>query len=275
MKEAAWNNLVSRYPEVSGLAVGDIYGILKPYQTVLRSSYKKLTVSQVQSMSNISIRQKTSDGFLGHSTINHIYESKSINGDKVVIDHATGLMWYQSDAEGVLGLDRAKAWVRSLSRGYAGYHDWRLPTVEEAASLLESSKNAGNLYIDTVFDVTQSGIWTGDEEDNLLESRLSIDGSEAAWLVDFRSGYVKKVISRIRSFSSSLLPAENLSRYHVWPVRSINREPKPATDKRFIKDKKKYQVARESLRDLKTLKKKGNISERQYEIRRKKILNSF
>ncbi len=60
----------------------------------LRSSYRELSVSQVQSMSNISIRKKDKRGFFGHSTSSHSYNLKSINGDKVAIDHATGLMWH-------------------------------------------------------------------------------------------------------------------------------------------------------------------------------------
>jgi hypothetical protein len=172
---------VSRYPEASGLAVGDINGILKPYQTVLRSSYKTLSVSQVQSMANVYISEKMNWGFKGHSTINHNYNLKTIRGDKVVIDYATGLMWHQSGSDEFIRWNKAKEWVRSLnSSGYAGHHDWRLPTVDEAVSLLESSEKNGGLYIDPVFSNKQKWIWTGDSE----------DGSEDAWYVSFDPSYM-------------------------------------------------------------------------------------
>ena len=180
MKEAAWDNLVSRYPEVGGLAVGDINGIRKLYPTVLRPSYKTLSVSQVQSMPNMSIRKKEKWGFYGHSTIKHNYNLRSISGDKVVVDNATGLMWHQGGSDDFIGWNEAKDWVRSLnSRGYAGYQDWRLPTLEEAASLLESNKR-NDLYIDPVFSKKQRYIWTGDSK----------AGSEAAWGVLFYCGCV-------------------------------------------------------------------------------------
>ena len=146
----------------------------------LRSSYRDLSVSQVQSMSNITTSRKHSLGFSGYSTINHSYESKSINGDSVVIDNTTGLMWDQSGSSTRMEWDKAKQMVDGLNkRGYAGYHDWRLPTVEEAVSLLESSKKYG-LYIDSVFSKEQKKIWTGDEF-------ISEDG---AWCVYFRLGEV-------------------------------------------------------------------------------------
>jgi hypothetical protein len=92
-------------------------------------------------------------------------------------------MWYQSGSEKDMVWREARQWVRDLnSRGYAGYSDWRLPTVEEAASLLESRKKAGDLYIDNVFDVTQSSIWTGDEND-------SASYMEGVWSIRFASGY--------------------------------------------------------------------------------------
>ncbi len=95
--------------------------------------------------------------------------------------------------------DEAKEWVEDLSseEGYAGYHDWRLPTVDEAVSLLESSKKNGGLYIDPVFSKKQEWIWNGDECE---------DGSVVAWGVDFNSGYV----SRSRTFYD-----------YVRPVRSV------------------------------------------------------
>jgi len=176
----------------------------------LRSSYRKLSLSQVQSMSNISIRKKKDWGFVVHSTISHSYNLRTRNGDKVVVDNATGLMWHQNGFSGksfayesitIMRWDEAKEWVRNLnSRGYAGYRDWRLPTVEEAASLLESSKSNG-LYIDSVFSKKQEWIWTGDRNTSYKAN------SEAAWEVNLRYGHV--LCTYIDSYSS------------VRPVRSV------------------------------------------------------
>ncbi|MFQ5965920.1 MAG: DUF1566 domain-containing protein [Candidatus Scalinduaceae bacterium] len=150
----------------------------------LRSSYRYLSVSQVQSISNIYIHKKHNYGFYGYSTIIHRYENKSINGDSVVMDHATGLMWHQSGSDKYMEWKKAKDWVSDLNNmGYAGYYDWRLPTVEEAASLLESSKKAGDLYIDTVFDIRQIYIWTGDKNDTARYL-------DVAWAVLFNIGGV-------------------------------------------------------------------------------------
>ncbi len=108
------------------------------------------------------------------------YEPKSINGDSFVIDHATGLMWHQSGSKKCLNWENSKVWVRNLNiRGYAGYNDWRLPTMEEAASLLESKQMNGDLFIDPVFDKKQIWIWTGDSY---------VTGG--AWLVHYGCGCV-------------------------------------------------------------------------------------
>ena len=131
-------------------------------------------------MSNVYISLKTDSGFYGHGTISHNYEKRSINGDGVVIDHATGLMWYQSGSEEGMTFGRAKWWAGHSSKGYAGYHDWRLPTLEEATTLLQFDKNNSNLYIDPVFSGKQGFIWTGDSK----------DGSEAAWVVNFNNSGV-------------------------------------------------------------------------------------
>ena len=171
-----------------------IHSAEEPHIT-LRSSYSDLSVSQVQSMPNISIRKKNDWGFYGHSKIIHRYDLKVINGDKVVIDHAIGLMWHQNGSDNYMKWNVAKQWVRDLnSRGHAGYSDWRLPTLEEAATLLESCKSNG-LYIDPIFSNKHEWIWTGDEY-----------GSEGAWGVYFGGGLVFWV-----NFSSE---------FYVCPVRS-------------------------------------------------------
>ncbi len=152
----------------------------KPPCVELRSSYMNLSVSQVQSLSNIAIRRKKLWGFYGHSTIQHKYEAKTIGDNKVVIDHATGLMWHQSGSYEYMKRKEIKKWIRGLNRkGYAGYNDWRVPTVEEATSLLESSEKNSGLYIDTVFDKKQRWIWTGDS-----------CSSGGMWRIYFDDGYV-------------------------------------------------------------------------------------
>ncbi len=144
------------------------------------SNYKDLSVVQVKSFPNISIRQGWLFwGFYGHSTIKHDYNLKTIKGDKVVVDNATGLMWHQSGSDDEKEEGKAKEWVEDLNseEGYAGYNDWRLPTVDEAASLLESSEKYVGLSIDPVFSNSQSHVWARDR-----------DGTVVGWRVYFANG---------------------------------------------------------------------------------------
>ena len=145
----------------------------------LRSYNKSLSASQVQSLPNVVITASNNyDTFEGYSTINHDYDIKTIRyvvigGTRevyveVVVDNATGLMWMREGSDNYLKWDEAQKWVTRLNQlGYAGYQDWRLPTLEEAASLLEPNKRDG-LYIDPVFSRRQDGCWTGDRMGNSL-----------------------------------------------------------------------------------------------------------
>ncbi|MDR4497640.1 MAG: DUF1566 domain-containing protein [Candidatus Scalindua sp.] len=80
------------------------------------------------------------------------FVSKTIHREKIVIDDTMSLMWRQNGSSHDMDWKKAKQWIRDLNSRYAGYSDWRLPTVEEGASLLESSKMYGGLYIDPLFD---------------------------------------------------------------------------------------------------------------------------
>ncbi len=150
----------------------------------LRPYCKIVTLSEIEEIPGIVIREKKwNQGFIGYSTISHDYEENTIEDDKVVIDHATGLMWHQSGSFKNLSWKRAKKWVIKLNEnGYAGFKDWRLPTLEEKVSLLGPEKN-GNQFIDPAFDRTQSSIWTGDS--NISNASLSLD---RAWSVNFNYG---------------------------------------------------------------------------------------
>ncbi len=159
--------------------------------------YRHISVTQIELMSDFSIREKDKYCFYGHSTVNHNYEKKSISVDSVVIDNATGLMWYQYSSIACKRYDKAMRWVRKLNRkGYAGYYDWRLPTVEEAASLLEQNRRNGQ-YIAPVFSGKQQRIVTG-----------NTNGFEGAWSVNYSLGSVC-----LEPYTSDV--------NYVRPVRSI------------------------------------------------------
>ncbi len=146
----------------------------------LRSSYGNLSVAQIQSMPHVEIREEQEWGFYGHSIIRHQYEVKSIVYDEVVLDHMTGLMWHQNGSERFKDKKKTSEWVDNLNlKGYAGFKDWRLPTAEEAASLLESDQTFGGMFVDTVFSKKQPWIWTGDSY-----------GNDAAWVMSACYGSV-------------------------------------------------------------------------------------
>ena len=114
-------------------------------------------------------------------TFQHGYQPRNSEGDQVVLDQTTGLMWQQAGSSNQMTWNQAKDYIQQLNQQeFAGFSDWRLPTVEELTSLLEFQKKNGNYYIDPVFDATQGLCWTGD----------MAGGANAAWAVSFHSGHV-------------------------------------------------------------------------------------
>jgi hypothetical protein len=90
------------------------------------------------------------------------FEQKNQNDEPVIIDGATGLVWHQGGSINPLSHRGALDWIAQLNRqNYAGYSNWRLPTLEEAASLLEF-KRINKRYINPAFSRTQLSIRTGD-----------------------------------------------------------------------------------------------------------------
>ena len=145
----------------------------------LRSRAKTLSYDDVKKMlteKKLFDKYKNKTG----AGINNDYESRTEFGEKVVIDQATGLMWQQSGSDNYMTYKEAEQFIKGLNKGagFAGYKDWRLPTLEEAMSLMEPEENSKGLYIDEKFDSKQQWIWTSDKK-----------SAGVVWVVDFVDGY--------------------------------------------------------------------------------------
>jgi len=164
----------------------------------LSSTYDKITGSQIESLPYLTINEKNNNIFFCHSSINHRYELKPIGDGDVVIDHTTELMWHQAGSSDYFNFKKANKWLKTINKkSYAGFDDWRLPTLEEASSLLEFGAKTSK-FIHTIFDDKQWGTWTGDRSDKGL-----------AWIVT----YVNGTISEVQAGTPATF---------VRPVRSLN-----------------------------------------------------
>jgi len=98
-----------------------------------------------------------------------------ING---IYDAATGLTWQQSGSKNYMTFENSESYIQQInSEKHGDFEDWRLPTLEEAMSLMEPNQKEQGLFIDSVFDKTQRIIWTSDKE-----------SASFAWVVYFYNG---------------------------------------------------------------------------------------
>ncbi|MEA3466898.1 MAG: DUF1566 domain-containing protein [Thermodesulfobacteriota bacterium] len=96
---------------------------------------------------------------------------------RVVVDLRTGLMWQRA------GLDITA--VRSMGRnieqlnkdGFAGFHDWRMPTMEEAMSIMEKEVNSKDIHLNLCFSKEQPFIF--------VDAQRKPGGY---WYVDYKHG---------------------------------------------------------------------------------------
>ena len=99
--------------------------------------------------------------------------------DLTVIDERTGLIWQRGGLDLASFRATAIAIEQANRQGLAGGQDWRLPSLHEALSLLEPTRNDQGLHIHPCFSAKQPFIYT--------TARCRPGGY---WLVDFRQGRV-------------------------------------------------------------------------------------
>ncbi len=85
------------------------------------------------------------------------------NGDGTITDRATGLMWEKGGSSTAMRYWSAKRYVSRLNKEKSlRYQDWRVPTTEELASLLERDRDNRRLHIAPLFDGKQKMCWSSD-----------------------------------------------------------------------------------------------------------------
>jgi hypothetical protein len=151
---------------------------IEPVAAALRREYKSLNeqeISQMLGARNIFDAEKNPSGHFRHQ-----YEIRNVSGLRLIFDHATKLVWMRQQNLVKMNLKKAKDWIGSLNNvGYGGISNWRLPTVEEAASLLEKNPDDEKVFLDAIFGKGIESIWTGD---SFTESK--------SWIIDFRDGLI-------------------------------------------------------------------------------------
>ncbi len=101
------------------------------------------------------------------------------NDGLTVTDKVTGIMWQRAGHD-ITSVRKMAGYVEEMNRLHlAGYNDWRLPTLEEALSLMEPTMNEKKMYLHKCFSKEQPFIVLADKRD-----------PGGYWFCDFKQGTV-------------------------------------------------------------------------------------
>jgi hypothetical protein len=183
---AAWQNFLNAYPqgEFANRAEKKVAGFEKKIQ---ENSDQQLQLKILQSQ---KVKLRSSYLSLGQADITAILsqggkapsqlEAHEHGGARVMLDYAAGLMWSMWNKP--MDYSKAKWWANRVTAGYGG---WRLPTAEEALSLLRMDRAQYS-------GLAGFAVWTGDTVSDqprsvwvlrLPEGQFAIAGYEQMYYV--------------------------------------------------------------------------------------------
>ncbi|MGD9200932.1 MAG: DUF1566 domain-containing protein [Chitinispirillia bacterium] len=113
------------------------------------------------------------DFFCAHSTFSSQWSNPRqmktpdyfvpIPGDCTVVDANSHLMWEREGSQRKFSIDQVSSYIDSINKiNFGGFSDWRLPSLDEAMSIMVSEKRGG-VYTSRFFSSKQNTIWTCDK----------------------------------------------------------------------------------------------------------------
>ena len=101
-----------------------------------------------------------------------------INGDKTVTDNQTGLMWQRHEPLNYMSLSDAENYCENLNLD--NYNDWRMPTIQELATLIDYEKYEPAIDKDYFPDTHMWGLY--------WSSTTIVANNALKWGVNFKKG---------------------------------------------------------------------------------------
>lgn len=113
--------------------------------------------------------------------------AKALNGDDVVIDLATGLMWPADGSGEGCAFGNTATWDNSIiylnGLDFAGFTDWRLPNFRELSSIIDYG------HYDPIFDVT---LFPNTLLDYYWSSTCVFGIASSKWCLYFKTGSIAR-----------------------------------------------------------------------------------
>jgi hypothetical protein len=139
------------------------------------------------------------------------------NGDGTVTDTASGLMWIKSTPSPLF--KHAVTWFEAKKEcenmEYAGYNDWRLPTIKEWKTIIDTKYQFPALIEPNPFQnvIVKFAYWSSSEYDHGMNYECDSNGcAPRSYIVQLYFGSINNQRKDVRAF--------------VWPVRSIKKMDK-------------------------------------------------